>query len=720
MEEKKLDKLPIDARLLSNAVIELNISRRNVSIYPIGHQIVRTSIDRSFENLAKLFELRKEVTLSLARDAVIIDEYLVDKKNPVLKDFALSIYNMGIASITFMNGLTKEELIAFLEMITQWNGGIHTEPGIREQFSEKHIQHIEISLIDYSAFQMVKDEAAKSDTSGKLWEEYIFGLIEGKLIREEDLERISEIPPADLANVINRAATVDPSQVDYDRVITSYLRKTSKNKAVSGTSFLNLMNLMNDLKPDLKKQFLSGTFQTLAMDPASTEEMLKSLPEEKLMDVLNEINKNEGQIPEPLTRLMEKFSALRKKTSHFPELSTAGDKSLLDDITLSPEISELFSEKKLEDYMPEDYKHAIDRIIRTEKSVSFNEMMPEIDEQIEDEYLEGYFNDRVLELIENGFLDAKEYGQFTENLMDTIQYMLETGRFREIIRIIDVLEAQKEKDIFKESSENVLFFVKSKFFIKKLLKEIKYWGKQKKAEVSNLCYRLKEHTISPLIEELIVEENASYRKFYLSILITLGEKVVDEAQKWLEDTRWYVIRNMLLLMRECGTEEQISAIKPYCRHENLRVRYEAMKALLDFKHPDADIFILENLESTNEKMKNMAIHLTGTYRRRSMIPVLTRLLNKKVIRGPDYYTKIQIVDALGKIGAPSAVKALTNLYEKKSLFFKNMLKQVKEEIFKSLIHYPYDSVRPLLKKGSRSGNEKIQKMCKNIMRGHQK
>ncbi len=57
-EESRQEKLPIDARLLSESVIELNILRRSVGLYPPDHPILKETINRAFDLLKKLFELR--------------------------------------------------------------------------------------------------------------------------------------------------------------------------------------------------------------------------------------------------------------------------------------------------------------------------------------------------------------------------------------------------------------------------------------------------------------------------------------------------------------------------------------------------------------------------------------------------------------------------------------------------------------------------------------
>ena len=98
--------VPIDTRLLSDAVIELNISRKNVSIYPPGHIQITKSIDRAYEVLIKLFEIRQEMTLGVAKDTLFVGQDYLDQRNPVYRDFALSMNQQGIAAVTFMRGST--------------------------------------------------------------------------------------------------------------------------------------------------------------------------------------------------------------------------------------------------------------------------------------------------------------------------------------------------------------------------------------------------------------------------------------------------------------------------------------------------------------------------------------------------------------------------------------------------------------------------------------
>ena len=62
------EELSLDARLLSDAIIEINILRHKITIYPKGHPIVEESLSKVFDFLQQLFELRPEITLKVAKD----------------------------------------------------------------------------------------------------------------------------------------------------------------------------------------------------------------------------------------------------------------------------------------------------------------------------------------------------------------------------------------------------------------------------------------------------------------------------------------------------------------------------------------------------------------------------------------------------------------------------------------------------------------------------
>ena len=142
---------PLDTRLLSDAVIELNISRRMVSIYPGGHTSIDRSLERALGCFRRLLDVRSEVTIAVARDTLIVDEFSLDQQNAVYREFAETLSGKGIACVRFEKGLSKEELFSFHSMLAE-RAVYLTPESVGEAVKEHGLRHIVIEPVDYSAF----------------------------------------------------------------------------------------------------------------------------------------------------------------------------------------------------------------------------------------------------------------------------------------------------------------------------------------------------------------------------------------------------------------------------------------------------------------------------------------------------------------------------------------------------------------------------------------
>jgi len=222
-EEKKKDKLPIDAKLLTDALIELNISRRSVGLYPPEHPITKESLGKAFDFLQKLFEIRSSITIGIAKDTLVVDEYTLERKNPVFRDFALSIHAKGIAAITFYSGATMDELLGLHQLITAKD--VPVGKAFIELAEKKGLTHIKLSPLDISKFGFIEGSFREKASDVKIWEDYIYGLLEGRLSDSDAEGVILGLPPEVIADFINREMDEDTSEVSYDKVITTYLRR---------------------------------------------------------------------------------------------------------------------------------------------------------------------------------------------------------------------------------------------------------------------------------------------------------------------------------------------------------------------------------------------------------------------------------------------------------------------------------------------------------------
>ena len=699
----KEEKIPLDARLLSDAIIELNISRRNVSIYPRDHPSVDKSLSRAFEYMQKLFELRPEITLAIARDTLIIDDYYLDKKNPVYREFALNLSRMNIAHVTFTTGLTKDELYEFHRFIS---GRVDEVPAetVGEKLRELNLIHIRAGLIDYGAFLFEEGKTSRGKPAEQLWERYIYGMLEGTLNADDMPDEFREIPPEVLARFVNAVAADDLKEETYDKVITTYMRRSSET-AFSSKDLKRLLAFINGLKPELKKQFLTSSLRTFAGDIDSTYKTLREVSVDEVIELLSAINEQKLAIPEALKNLLDKLAGLPQEGLDSLSFESG---LLVDDIFLAPDIANLLGEASFGAFINGAYQKEIQKLLGFKARGGTPAELREWERECSDDAIETDFNQALLELLLSDILSEEEYTSFIGFIREQSSQFMWTGQYGQILKIIKVLDENAGYNKFSDATTESRRYYHSVEFIAGLISSLRMLGRQMRAEAWLLCDYYGQGIIPFLLDALVQEESQTVRRFFMELLKQFGAGVIPEAIKRLGDPRWFVKRNMLYILSEINTPEVLPSVRPYCRHENLKVSFEAVKCLLGSHDRYGLQAAKDYLHSESREQVEQAIALSGAFRVREFVPDLLQMFRKKGISGADLYDKIPVVRALGDIADPAALPVLREALSEKSLFFRGAAERLKEEIYRSLKNYQYEDIRDMVDAGLKSKNQYVR------------
>ena len=677
----KREELPLDARLLSDAIIEINISRRNVAIYPKGHYIVEKSLNRAFNYLKKLFEIRAEITLKVAKDTLIIDDYYLDKKNSVYKEFALSLSRMDIAYVTFKSKISNEEIYNFQKLLFQYVKRLPSEK-VQEEYKKYNFSNIDIAFVDYKKFSFDEGKRLGIPPREHLWERYVQGLVEGTLSTEEQSQMVAEVPPEILAELINDNDIGNPKQESYEKIVVNYLKQSSE-RLFSNQDIKKLTKFINSLRPELKKQFLSSSVRTFSKDINSAEKFLRGVSVENVMELLNTINEQKVTIPDSVNNLLQKLSKLELAGG---STISYGDKFAIDDIPLSKEIMQKLSEDKFKHFVNENYSDELKSLLQFDiPRISTNDVKEFINECGE-EKIDLDFNKIILEFItfnEKNLLTREDYEYYDLLLQDQIEYFIGTGQYEQVMAIFKSIKLNAFENRFPKAT----FHMKSPAVTNQLVDSFRNVGRQKREEAISLSKYYGKEIILPLIEALIEEQSVFIRKFLLDMIMHQGEKAVPEAIKHLHDSRWYVQRNMLVILSKYTCKEAIPYIRKLCYHNHPKVSYQAMKCLLQNEDIEGLKALKHNLGSKDEDKVKKAIVLSGIYRVKDVVPVLIELLKKKVKTKSDFNCKILIVKTLGQIGDVRALDVFKSILSSKSLFFQKSFTKLKREISKTIKNY---------------------------------
>jgi HEAT repeats len=87
-------------------------------------------------------------------------------------------------------------------------------------------------------------------------------------------------------------------------------------------------------------------------------------------------------------------------------------------------------------------------------------------------------------------------------------------------------------------------------------------------------------SVSNVFSHLILESDAKNRLALVRLASHLGQHAIEAASKFLNDDRWYVVRNMCSVLSDLKDPELAAHIAPALNHDDSRVQRAALTALI--------------------------------------------------------------------------------------------------------------------------------------------
>lgn len=710
---KKAEAAPLDTpdiRFLLDAIKEMNISRRNVGLYPRNHPQTKESAARALRLLQKLFEARGDVTLGIAKDEVVIEEAAVDKKSPVLREFALSLHSRGITSITLEAGLTSEDLFTFNELTTERDSLVGT--ALVEYAEKRGLGHIRLSPLDLSKIRFVQGILRKDDAGETFWNDYIASLQEDTLTGEDTDAIISSVTLREMAEFINRNVMNNSSDEAVDAVISSYMGKkiSEERRPVLFGKFLAMVEY---LAPELRQRFLLRALAFPFLDMNDVSKLLRDIGFDDMQKVMKIFEEQAALLPDRVKGLIQK---LMSSTADVFFQVQGGAIVYADDMEVDESAAWQFKKDQGRRPLDEAYRQELKTMLEGPQAQKSG-MLDRIEASCSGEALDRSISQIVFELLGRESNSPEEYRQLLSNLGGLVNSFVETGRFSEVSEIYNRIIAQSLSGPFREDASKMLKgFFGSEIFLSRLLDAFRLWGKHNREGVLALAVLLKAQVIPPLLDAVSDEADAASAKFLLDLLCRIGEDVVPEAAKRLDDKRLPVVRSMIYLIRECGGSSYVKRMRQFMKHPDEKVVMEALKTLLHFKTPDSISYIRFYLQGKDQELREQATRLAAIYRVKEAVPFMIEILEGKDMFGTKSIYKLSLIQALGEIGDAGVIKTFQKIYLSHAFLNRAELEKLKIEIFKSLHNYAFADIKPLLELGMKSDIRDIKMISEKLLR----
>ncbi len=718
---------------LDSFVNELVLAWRKLLLYREGHPARAGAVERAFSIAGSLVAPTGGLALGVGRGALVGPEETL--RSPSARRLSAALQQRGVAILRLAEGLTVRELTEFLDLLPRHEGAVETTPMWTEA-EARGLHHVQLEPFDYAALRMTDDAGGTEEApsgSSALWEQILRRLLANESVAGEGeppeladagamqrvlaiLRRVLERHTGGTGGRMALTDALEQLRPALAGAVSSHL-----GEAADQESRLSALWHVAELLDSIPEPLREGVLDTAVRELVTHDEAAESLPaltaSVSAANVVGALRRLRAERVPFSARSLRLIEALAIEAA--PSLMggpSAGDAA--SPAELAKKLKAIFAEEDVDRFHPQQAE--IDRaILELPRRVELGSPPPGLDERLEDLVELRQLRQlaaTLFDLLRRPMLGERAVGDIANRLEALFRTLLVHARFNEAIAIVEELravsESRQSSDELRGAAARCLEVLGQRETVEALLESLTDVREAARAALQRLIEILGSRMVRELLLTLAEETDLSRRRRTFDLLASLGPVVVPEAIALLAHPQWYVVRNMLGLLRQSGQPLTVGMIDAGLRHEDPRVRVEAVKCLAAAVGPVPDDLLQALVHDRDPKIAEAAVGVIGTRRLASGREPLLALLRPADPLGRQRALRVKALHALAALGDESVLQELKP-------FFRAWLPVVTVDemraAFASLAHYPEPARRPFAEKGLRASDAQVRAVCRRLM-----
>ncbi|HSP33690.1 MAG TPA: HEAT repeat domain-containing protein [Thermoanaerobaculia bacterium] len=709
----------------------LALTWKNLAAYPATHPAVTTSLTHVRRRLDELRGPAGEVVLGISNDGLVYADMKVDVA--AAQKFAQALFTRGVAIVRLANDTTTQDLETFLRLLAAGTPG-EQKRALWDELTAAGVMSINLQPVDYSSVKVTDrlDEQKGKERPASLWDEILQALLENRFF----IARLRDVPERinsadELARLMSKyvelAAMNENSDPDAtfgvrlptkeDRENIYRFMETTIGNAISQAtgmkkqhSLEQALQLLRSLADPLRGTVLRGVVEALAGDEtagALLREFASELPHDEVLDALRYLSSTHG-LSKHAMMLVESLSRVESATRSEPP-----SEAVVNDLV------DLFREEDIDRFNPDDHQALLQSVAVNiprvpPEAISGLERLGKRNETVEPLAITHQLTAVLFDLLATvgpardarpvlTRVEAAVRAHFTSEDFEASVVVVE--RLRELAKTTPNAE-------LRAALHDTLARLTSGETITALVDMVQKATPDKLPRIQKLATALGSAARKNLLLALAEENNRSRRRRLFDFIASLGTSIVPDVASFLGDNRWFVLRNMLALLRSVQDRTSLAEVRRLAKHRDLRVRMEAIKSLLALDSTVPRSLLDDVINDPDPKVAEMAIGLVGNYAIKEGVDPLLRMIGGNDFFGAKRSLRIKAIRALGEIGEARVLPELARFF--KSSFLPWPAKEERYAAWESLYNYPHEARQPLVEKGMRSSDAQVRAICEKV------
>ncbi len=771
MSGKAVDMNPILDPAISKAAMDFVTSIRaavvSVGMYPPGSKAVETTSAKVSSLLGEVMKLDEKVTFSEFSGMLMVNGKQFDDKDkskPAVRNFAMSLIERNIQSLTFTRGATPQELIRLLVLIAKKPQELADGGPLDQQLKAEGIENISLNsriFVATDADQMAQDLEGSMGLSA-MFKQFLQGNLDNvdvdgilDLLRdpnaakdefEKYLEDYREENPdidekefvgvriRELNNLIGRANMLLPQLEGQPEVQDAIID--------------SVQAVVAEVEPDILARYVLEQFEDPidGVDKILAEGLFDKMDDEAVVDLTKGIITEIALIKSNLAVMDEdeqqaKIRAVRetvkfliqysKERACFADVARLLEEAGLIKGEFARQLREYAANNQAargEEAPKEDLPGPVDlsgmmqnfETIPTERLASIiNKLLEQMDDVLYHEQLTNFAKSvarRLGSQMDNGrpFIRLVEFSsEFCKHLSEISRFDLVSG----LVTYMDNL-SRPESHLGPAEREPLLHALNGILNAggaHELIRKVIDGDDNTKKYVNYLLKALGGRAVEPMFHVLRLSEDRNERKMVMNFLQNFPNEVAPIVTEQVQnkDNAWYILRNIAQLMGQFKTVNMAEPLSMLASNPDERVRREALRAMAELEdNPLRNETFLQALNDQSVGVKRYAITMVGQLQIAKGMDQLGRLIEKRTLTQGEEEESIQVeaIMALARIGKAAAVEPLSKALVKEGLLSskKNKTTAIRVAAARALANFPTAAAKVVLQGAAKDSDAEVK------------
>lgn len=729
----------------ANQVIEfvraLALGWKNLAAYPPGHPVLVNSLDLIHRRLADLRGPAGEIALGIARDGIVYGEEKIDSS--YAQKFGNALYTRGVAMLRFDTQTNVQAIETFLRMLGGSATGDSSRP-IWEELTAAGVTSINLQPVDYSDVIVSDDlESERPRTDAEhLWDEILRSIVAGKEMTPEGKRLLAHRvkSAAELATMILQYANTleQPTQYDPDATFGvkftfhvdggSAAEEIGQHVADTIGAFITssvgakreiavqqAIELLKTLPDSMRAAVMRSVLRALSGDESAgalLRNFTENLPNDEVLEALRSLS-SMMSLSNHAVRLVESLMSTAKAAA----VETPVSPSLVSDLV------HLFGEDDIDRFNPDDHSQLLDQVSvqLPDPRTSFTRPASDLADRlmtIEPDAISEQLTGTLLSLLRvHG--PRRAPWAILKRLEDLFRADIAESRFDQavtIVRDLQELAIVSGNAALQDAIHDTFDVIGTPDTVRVLIDTLHASPSGQNRAIEELLEILGSAATKNLIVMLAEESNRSRRRRLFDFVASLGTIIVPEVRPFLSDARWYVVRNMIALIRTVNDKTLLPEIRRAANHPDLRVRLEAIRTLIEIDPTPPKNLLEDAIGDPDPKIAEKAISLVGSYGIKEAVGPLLQVVDGNDVWGARRPLRIRALRALGELAEPSALPHLQRFFTDSLLPWP--AREERRVAYESLAGYPQSARATIVEKGLRSRDPYVREVCERMASGH--